>query len=192
MSTATQNSTGTGVAMAQAQLVPVQPALPMAQAQLVPVQPAMAQATIAMGPTPAPDPDPAPAPVLKTSWYQWSSDVKNTAQLIIIAITIYMSAIFGGIIASQWAITEGMPRRILSFLYGFAWYPLSLAYAIYNPPPWHATVIPLKEGKGGMYAHAPLGAHSTKGSTALRIISLILFAFNMYVMAILIQIRFFI
>jgi hypothetical protein len=138
------------------------------------------------------DPAPEPPPVLQTSWYQWSSDVQNTTQKLVIAITIYMSAIFGGIIAVQYAIKEGMSRRFLSFLYGSAWYPLSLAYAIYKPPAWHATVFPYKEGAPGAFTFAPLGPQSTKGSTTLRIVSLILLAFNVYVAAILIQVRFYI
>lgn len=136
---------------------------------------------------------PAPAPVLKTSWYQWSTDVKNTSQKLIIALTIYMSAVFGGIIATQYTVIhEGVPRRFLSFLYGFAWYPLSLFYAMIWPPHWHSILFPYKQGNFGMFTYAPIGARPPAPSTTLRVISAILLAFNVYVAAMLIQIRFFI
>ena len=167
-------------------------------------------------PAPAPAPVPAPAPtavisapvpvpatgttppIIQTSWAQWSSDITNTTQKTFIAVVIYASAVFGGIISSNYAITEGDPRRFLSFLYGFAWYPLSLAYAVYDPPEWYATIYPLRQGPPGLFSYPPPAPKVTigkslenKDSKALRIMSGILLAANVYVAAVLIKTRFY-
>jgi len=141
-----------------------------------------------------------PAPVIQTSWLQWSSDVANKAQATFIAVVIYVSAVFGAIIAANYAITEGHPRRFLAFLYGFAWYPFSLGYALYDPPEWYATIYPFVEGPPGLFSYpkptvtpvfTKIRGAGTKGSTPLRIMSGILLLCNMYVGIVLINTRFF-
>jgi hypothetical protein len=121
-----------------------------------------------------------------------------TIQKTFIMYVIYISALFGGIIGASYSVREGEgpARRFLSFLYGFAWYPLSLAYAFYDPPQWYATIYPLYEGVPGFLSYTKptleaIPMKHSKGSGTLRIMSGILLAFNMYVIGVLIKTRFY-
>lgn len=142
--------------------------------------------------------------------------MKDTAQATFIACVIYISAVFGGIIAANYAIREGGARRFMSFLYGFAWYPMSFAYAVYDPPEWYATIYPFVEGPPGFFSYPKptvpqlsghlhsgvksLAAHKmlgggvaqSKGSLMLRIMSGLLLLCNAYVIFVLINARFFV
>jgi hypothetical protein len=129
---------------------------------------------------------------------QWMKDVVNTIQKTFIMYVIYISALFGGIIGASYSVREGEgpARRFLSFLYGFAWYPLSLAYALYDTPQWYATLYPLYEGVPGFLSYTKptleaIPMKDSKGSKTLRIVSGILLVCNIYVIVTLIRVRFY-
>lgn len=88
----------------------------------------------------------------------------------ILAIHIAFSVLFGGIIGSHFFIETTMLKRLYYFVYGATLFPFTLLAAIYQPPLWRATLIPLTEGSRGLFsfvAPSPLD----KPSGTLRYIS---------------------
>lgn len=88
----------------------------------------------------------------------------------ILAMLLAFSVLFGGIIGSHFFIQASALQRFYYFVYGAALFPFTLLFAIYQPPLWRATLIPLVEGSRGLFsfvAPSPLD----KPSNTLRYLS---------------------
>ena len=61
---------------------------------------------------------------------------------VIYYTTLTLCILFGGIIVSNMYFEDFWAGRIFYFVYGMAFFPLSLLVGIVRPPPWLATIMP--------------------------------------------------
>lgn len=81
----------------------------------------------------------------------------NTLNTILFFLMV-AAVILGGTVASHLFLDERLVYRIYYFAYGAALFPFSLAYAIFDPPYWRATLFPwiLKGEEASVISKFPL------------------------------------